>query len=370
VKYWVYKESRILGPFDKEGVSGLPGLDSGTLVCAGDPAGSSWRPAGEHEGLNVLSASSGPADDLSSTIGLLDQLEIESAGLIDGDDMAGSFAEDLFQDASLKKGFADVLSARSPSEDAEARRARDKIVELTAQLETMYRHVSELEAGQTDLARRLAERELELRVRAAAAPPAQPSARRGGEGCRRRLPASRGAPRSSRRFRPAPAEWPEAPAQAAGGFPSFPGAALTPLKAATPLPAEVQPMPPAVFPPAVELPPIPAAAALPDIPPLVSAGPSDAVSELPPPPPSPLPPPPSRPLPAPAILSFKPKSFRSCRRSSLKISAPPKPDGRRANPPWNSRSTDRRGASPPAVTPEPVVLYGPRARPVTEPRRS
>ena len=47
MKYWVYKESRILGPFDKEAVSGLPGLDSGTLVCAGDPAGNSWMPAGE-----------------------------------------------------------------------------------------------------------------------------------------------------------------------------------------------------------------------------------------------------------------------------------------------------------------------------------
>ena len=59
MKYWVYKESRILGPFDKEGVSGLPGLDSGTLVCEGDPSGGSWLPAGEIKDLGVICVESG-----------------------------------------------------------------------------------------------------------------------------------------------------------------------------------------------------------------------------------------------------------------------------------------------------------------------
>ncbi len=171
MKYWVYKESRILGPFDKEAVSGLQGLDSGTLVCAGDPDGGSWVPAGELAGLTGIASGGvgGLLDDLPSSVGLLDQLLIDSAGLIGDDELSGSFAEELFQDASLKKGFGDVLSARAPSDDDEARRAREKIAELTSQLETMHHHISELEIGQTNLARRLVAKDLELHSRGDAA---------------------------------------------------------------------------------------------------------------------------------------------------------------------------------------------------------
>ncbi len=179
MKYWVYKESRILGPFEKEAVSGLPGLDSGTLVCAGDPAGNSWMPAGELAELSVVSSGgAGPLEDLPSSVGLLDQLQIDCAGLVGDDEFPGAFAEELFRDASFKRGFGDALSARAPSDEAEARRAHDKIAELTAQLEAMSRRVSELEAGRTDLAHRLAQKEkdLELRSRGDAALPIDPVA--------------------------------------------------------------------------------------------------------------------------------------------------------------------------------------------------
>jgi len=179
VKYWVYKESRILGPFDKEAVSGLPGLDSGTLVCAGDPAGGSWTPAGELEGFSgIPSGMSGLLDDLPTAVGLLDQLQIDSAGLIGDDEFPGSLAEEMFQDASFKKSFGELTQERG-ADDAEARRAREKISELTAQLEVMYGHISRLESAQAELNRRLAAKDLELRsrpiapsVQAAAAPPA------------------------------------------------------------------------------------------------------------------------------------------------------------------------------------------------------
>lgn len=289
MKYWVYKESRILGPFDKEAVSGLPGLDSGTLVCAGDPAGASWVPAGELDGLTGIASggAGGLLDDLPSSLGLLDQLQIDSAGLVGDDEFASSFAEELFQDAAFKKDFKDLLSERISTDESSARRARDKISELTAQLEAMYRHISELEAGQTDLARRLAAKELDLRSRRSAeaiaaspssepmktflspAPPPIP----GGP-----LPfAAVQAPPSAE----PPTGWPEAPASAAAGFPSFAGGALAPAAA------------PAV-PPSAELPVVPAAPELPAIPSFASA------AEQAPPPAA-----------APKALSFgKPKSFK------------------------------------------------------------
>ena len=38
MKYWVYKDARIMGPYDRDAVAGLPGLDAGTLVSVGDGA--------------------------------------------------------------------------------------------------------------------------------------------------------------------------------------------------------------------------------------------------------------------------------------------------------------------------------------------
>lgn len=253
MKYWVYKESRILGPFDKEGVSGLSGLDSGTLVCAGDPAGGGWIPAEELGALGITARSAMVFDEPPSTVGLMDQLQIDASGLIGDDDLSGAFAEDLFQDAALKKSFGDILSSPAPTDDGEIRRARDKITELTAQLEVMYRHISELEVGQIDLARRLAAKDLELRARgvtdgaqallspapdAAAPEPAKtflspaPEPKPGGP------PPVEAVPDMA----PPSPEWPAIPA--ASAFPSFSGAPAVPPAAVTP-PAPVLPAMPA-----------------------------------------------------------------------------------------------------------------------------
>jgi hypothetical protein len=171
VKYWVYKDSRILGPFDKNSVAGLPGLDASTLVCAGESAAAGegdWRPAGDISDLAALPLDRGaawPIEDMSSTYGLLDKLQLETAGLIGDDEFPGA-AEDLFQDADMKRTFGDLLSPRPTVDEAELRRAKDRAVELTVQLELLYKRVAELEAGQTSLVHRLAEKELQLRTRA------------------------------------------------------------------------------------------------------------------------------------------------------------------------------------------------------------
>lgn len=251
MKYWVYKESRILGPFDKEAVSDLPGLDQGTLVCAGDPAGGAWTPAGELAELGrIASGGPGPVDDFPSSAGLLDQLQIESSGLLGDDEFSASFAEELFQDAGFKKGFNDILAPRAAGDEAEARGAREKISELTARLEAMYRHVSELEAGRTDLARRLAAKDLELRARglepaADAAPaPAAPVK----TFLSPAPPPIPGGPPPVAAVPPvaaseAPAEWPEAPPAGPASFPSFGGAAFAPAAPAQPPPPPLPDMP-------------------------------------------------------------------------------------------------------------------------------
>lgn len=294
MKYWVYKESRILGPFDKEGVSGLPGLDAGTLVCTGDPAGAAWVPAGEMSDLaGVAARYEGPAyDELPSNASLLDQLQIDSAGLIGDDEFPGSLSQEMFQDAGFKKTFSDVLSERVS--DEELRKSRDTIADLTDKLAAMYRHVSELEAAQTDLARRLAAKDAAFGAGADAPAPEAPAA---GLPAKTFLspappPLAGGPPPVAGTPETAvpSTEWPEA--KAPGAFPSFGGPApFAPAAGAPPLP------------PAIAAPPAPAETGLPAIPSFASAGAPPAPA---------VPPVPDEPVaPAEAPRGFgKPKSFK------------------------------------------------------------
>lgn len=247
MKYWVYKETRILGPFDKEAVSGLPGLDAGTLVCVGDPSGSSWVPAGELDGLTGISAAGAGEgfEPLPSSMGLLDQLQIDSAGIVGDNEFPDSLAENLFQDAAFKKDFSDILSSRVEPGEPEARHAREKISELTAQLEVMARRISELEAGRTDLAHRLAEKEREPISPAPDAPEAAASMPElpadAVEGLMKTFlsPASPplpGGPASVAAVpdaQPPSSEWPDVPVEGAGGFPSLPGGPALPAESSS-----------------------------------------------------------------------------------------------------------------------------------------
>lgn len=254
MKYWVYKDSRILGPFDKDAFAGLPGVDSATLVSAGETAAAGeggWLPAGEVSDLAAVAADSGvswPHDAPPSTYGLLDMLQLESAGLVGDDDFPGA-GEDLFQDAEQKKNFEDLLNPRPAAAEAELRRSKDRVSELTFQLELLYKRVSELESSQTDLMHRLAEKEAALRsapqappapapaVAPSAAPPAVPQ----------QPPVVRQVPPTADAGVPGvlPAQdWPSAPS--GGVIPSLPSLAgpaapAAPPPAETPSPAEALP---------------------------------------------------------------------------------------------------------------------------------
>ncbi|MEK7383353.1 MAG: hypothetical protein AAB262_08715 [Elusimicrobiota bacterium] len=153
MKYWVYKDARILGPFDKDAFAGLPGVDSATLVSVGESAASregGWLPVGEISDLAGVVLNFGGScshDEPSSAYGLLDKLQIESTGLIGNDDFPGA-AEDFFQDAARKNN------------SAELRRSKERVCELTSQLETLYKRVADLEYSKTDLMRCLAEKDV------------------------------------------------------------------------------------------------------------------------------------------------------------------------------------------------------------------
>jgi hypothetical protein len=269
LKYWVYKDSRILGPFEKDAFAGLPGVDSSTLVCAGESAAAGegdWRPAGDVSDLAALTVDAGASwrgGESSSTFSLLDNLQLEAAGHINDDEFPGA-AEDLFQDAEMKRTFGDLLASRPDGDAAELRRAKEHSAELTVQLEMLYKRLAELEAGQTDLVHRLAEKEMLLRGQT---PPAiaQPESFLGAPGAAA-APTPGPAPTPTQTppeipSATAPGEWSKASTEGGPqGFPSFkaPGAApASPVPPPTPRPAFASSAPaPAAPPPAAGLPPL------------------------------------------------------------------------------------------------------------------
>jgi len=181
VKYWIYKDSRILGPYERDAISGLPGFDAGTLVCAGENAGAAegqWAPAADIPELAPLTLGHGPTwspDAPTSSFGLLDKLQIESAGLI-GDEQYPSAGEVLFQDAEIKRSFAELLVQRTRTDDSEVRRLRGLVSELSVQLELMYRRIAQLENTHTDFLQRLTAPETAARAAAYAPAPAPAAA--------------------------------------------------------------------------------------------------------------------------------------------------------------------------------------------------
>lgn len=252
MKYWVYKESRILGPFDKEAVSGLPGLDAGTLVCTGDPSGgNAWVPAAELDGFSGLAAA--PIyDDVPSSSSLLDQLQIESAGLLGDDEFPASFSENLFQDAGFKKDFSDILNDHISPDERHARQSREKIIELTNKLESLFRQVADLESGKSELERKLAARDFEVRTAPAAGLPAAdlpaaaaPAPVEGKTFLSPAPPPIPGGPppiAAVPQAAPAPSEWPQEPVPETN-FPSFSAPKESPVAPAFAPPPDMPAMP-------------------------------------------------------------------------------------------------------------------------------
>lgn len=151
MKYWVYKDAKILGPFDKDAFVGIPEVDSYTLVSAGETAASvegGWIPAGEVADLAGLALEGGrrwSVKEPLSAYGLLDTSALGSEVLFD-EGFSGA-AEALFQDADLKRNFTALLVPGPAGSDAELRRAEDRIASLSSQLEALQQRIRKLESA-------------------------------------------------------------------------------------------------------------------------------------------------------------------------------------------------------------------------------
>ncbi len=238
MKYWVYRDTRILGPFGRDELESMDGVGPGTLVCPESELGQNdgdWRSWGETQG--------GPSQESSPAP--------VSPALPEGEDYSRDWVSSFYyRDASGTE--PSLLDMPGPEEFAQS---RVRVVELEEQLRRLMDRVGELESEQAGLLRQLFKISQGGVIEGTA--PAAPHA-------------------------PAPA-WPE-PAPPIPQMRRAPPAPLPPAE--TPRPSvpvpRVEPPPP-IEPPRVEPPPVPPPLPAEPPPPAESAPP---VEEIPPPAPA------------------------------------------------------------------------------------
>lgn len=226
MKYWVYRDTRILGPFGRDELARLDGIDPGTLVCPEADLGQSegdWRAWGEIEGgAGVL------LDPSEPQVGVLPL----PAG--------ASFERDWVSSFYIREG--PVEPAQSLLESAvadELAESRSQVAELAAQVRRLSDRIEELDAEQSQLLRHLWKLSRGVPPDLGDAPPPEAPRARRPEDREAPLPFSRAAPAASPRPEAQPPAPPPPPAAAgvsgaAAPQPSPTGGFLPPVEAAPP----------------------------------------------------------------------------------------------------------------------------------------
>lgn len=143
MRYWVYRDAQILGPWAREDLAQEGGLRADTLVSA-EGGSMDWRCAEELADLSGLYVSSlapspqGPSVDYE--YGVLERLQFETLGLEaeNGEWLAGIFdtSGPRIHGAGLTAPAADLLASQN------------RVRELTDQLNLLTKRVAELEGQQ------------------------------------------------------------------------------------------------------------------------------------------------------------------------------------------------------------------------------
>ena len=154
MRYWVYKDARIVGPMSPEEVSHLEGADSNLLLCPEGTDGSresDWKTAGEVPDLESL------LPQAQATVSPLEAAEFETWS-------AREFFLDEFLEPPQLRSWAPSASrpVRQP-DDSETHPRRNP--ELDAKLGELEEKLSKHERQQEEILERLAEKDLRLQER-------------------------------------------------------------------------------------------------------------------------------------------------------------------------------------------------------------
>lgn len=162
MRYFVYKDAKIVGPLSPDDLAGWGGVERDALVCSEDLSGrrdDDWRAAGDvpelSDKLRASSLSTAVAEEpLPGTeSGLLERLELETMGVSreGGDDWIAGFLDD----AEFRTRWGFVIPKPDDESPQRLSAAQNRITELEGQLRAFQQRVKDLEEQQRDLLSRL-----------------------------------------------------------------------------------------------------------------------------------------------------------------------------------------------------------------------
>ncbi len=150
MRYYIYKDSEVAGPFTPEELDASGGVAPDSLVCPEASSGrydNDWLAAGQVSELSsvrrsLFTATATLDEPLAGESGVFERLELDTAGLPGVSGEGDGWLADLMDDAQFRSRWGELLP--KPSEDAEEL-AQAKISNLTSQLEALKSRISELE---------------------------------------------------------------------------------------------------------------------------------------------------------------------------------------------------------------------------------
>ncbi|MBI4423845.1 MAG: hypothetical protein HY554_08965 [Elusimicrobia bacterium] len=171
MRYWIYRDAQIMGPFTREDISQVQGLSPDALVCPESARGvkhSEWKAAAEVAELSALFGAgeglrAAPALELSSggPPDVFDRISEEHRGQFDGFGYGGEWTSGVFEDPDFFRQWgALVEGAGQRSEEFEE--ARLQAVSLEQTVKDLEQKLARYEKQQNEILDRLNEKDRAL----------------------------------------------------------------------------------------------------------------------------------------------------------------------------------------------------------------
>ena len=162
MRYWVYQDSRILGPFDKEELRSVEGLHEASLVCTQGQSGTQemdWVALESVEDLSsVFGASAEVAQQTASAAGSFDQFSNEAHASVDNIGASENWMESIQKDPRLSDLWGGMPEGVGPEKNWELHQGSD----LDSRLTEMQAKLDANERRQNEILDRLGEKDREL----------------------------------------------------------------------------------------------------------------------------------------------------------------------------------------------------------------
>ncbi|OIO11282.1 MAG: hypothetical protein AUJ52_02215 [Elusimicrobia bacterium CG1_02_63_36] len=184
MRYWVYQDSRILGPYGKEDLPTVEGLHAGSLVCPDNHSGTQemdWAPLESYQELSaVFGTARETVAEAAAAVGSFDRFATEAHASLERIGTSENWMDTIQKDPRLSDLWGTLPEDLGPEKHWELRQSaglENRLAELQAKLEVQESRQNEILDRLNEKDRLIADKDrriaqLESRLRAGDADPA------------------------------------------------------------------------------------------------------------------------------------------------------------------------------------------------------